>query len=398
MLRAWRETGQTLSVGHCYRRAAGHRTMKKLIEDGTLGRPLWAEAAFTNPAGQGFTKDRWRYFKAECPGGPLMQMGIHHCDTLRYLLGKPTRVTGHHKHLATPAEIDDVSMSVYEHESGAISNVTTCFTSPDIFSMKLHGTEAALHLEMIRSNITLAERTNAETTLRIEKKGEKRWTEVPLPEMTNMVRDELDEFAECVREGKAPETGPAEGVYALALVEGSVRSAEEGGRSIWRRFSMASISRARAPADFFAGGPATALPAAMLLAPAVLAVMLFAAFLIAPPPAGAKEPEGGVFPGEKDRLPAKEEKDALGLLFGEAELFLASEERPPENFRVFWALENPKRFSARKEAEGAPRPPMDFLGWGMIAWRGKRSTSRRSAPRGGSGWAPPPRRIEWRGR
>ena len=28
--------------------------------------------------------------------------------------------------------------------------------------------------------------------------------------------------------GKAPETGPAEGVYALAMVEGSVRSAEEG--------------------------------------------------------------------------------------------------------------------------------------------------------------------------
>jgi predicted dehydrogenase len=228
VIKAWRETGHVLSVGHCYRRAAGHRTMKKLIEDGTLGRPLWAEAAFTNPAGQGFTKDRWRYFKAECPGGPLMQMGIHHCDTLQYLLGKPTRVTGHHKHLATPAEIDDVSMSVYEHESGAISNVTTCFTSPDIFSMKLHGTEAALHLEMIRENITFAERTNAETTLRIERRGESDWTEVPLPEMTDMVQDELEEFAGCVREGKAPETGPAEGVYALAMVEGSVRSAEEG--------------------------------------------------------------------------------------------------------------------------------------------------------------------------
>jgi predicted dehydrogenase len=119
-------------------------------------------------------------------------------------------------------------MTLFEHESGAVSNVTTCFTSPDIFSMKLHGTEAAVHLEMIRENIVLAERTNEETTLKIEKKGETGWTYVPLPSMTDMVQDELEEFASCARSGAAPETGPAEAVYALAMVEGSVRSAEEG--------------------------------------------------------------------------------------------------------------------------------------------------------------------------
>ncbi len=228
VLKAWRETGLVLAVGHCYRRAAGHRVMKQLIEDGTVGRPLWAEAAFTNPAGQGFTKDKWRYFKDECPGGPLMQMGIHHCDTLQYLLGKPVRVTGVHKHLATPAEIDDVTMTIYEHESGAVSNVTTCFTSPGVFSMKLHGTEAALSLEMIRGNMTLAERTNEETSLAIQKKGEAGWTPVALPPMTDMIQDELEDFADSVREGRAPETGPSESIYALAMVEGSVRSAEAG--------------------------------------------------------------------------------------------------------------------------------------------------------------------------
>ncbi|HBK80528.1 MAG TPA: hypothetical protein DDZ83_12810 [Nitrospinae bacterium] len=228
VFKAWRKAGRTLAVGHCYRRAAGHRMMKRMIDDGTLGRPLWAEAAFTNPAGQNFTTDRWRYFKSECPGGPLMQMGIHHCDTLQYLLGKPMRVTGLHKRLATPAEIDDVSMTLYEHESGAVSNVTTCFTSPNMFTMKLHGTEAALHLEMVRENLTFAERTNEETTLLIEKKGETGWMQVELPAMRDMVQDELEEFARCARSGDAPETGPAEAVHALAMVEGSVRSAEEG--------------------------------------------------------------------------------------------------------------------------------------------------------------------------
>lgn len=229
VLQAWRNSGKVLSVGHCYRRAAGHRVMKHLIDDGSVGRPLWAEAVFTNPAGQGFTKDKWRYFKEECPGGPLMQMGIHHCDTLQYLLGKPTSVTGVHKHLATPAEIDDVTMTIFEHENGTISNVTTCFTSPGAYSMKLHGTEGALFLEIIRENMTLAERTNEETTLSIMKKGEAGWKPIKLPTMTDMIQDELEEFADCAREKKLPETGPIEAIYALGMVEGSVRSSELGG-------------------------------------------------------------------------------------------------------------------------------------------------------------------------
>ena len=46
VLKAWRASGKTLAVGHCYRRAAGHRKIRALIEDGTIGRPLWAEAVF----------------------------------------------------------------------------------------------------------------------------------------------------------------------------------------------------------------------------------------------------------------------------------------------------------------------------------------------------------------
>jgi predicted dehydrogenase len=41
-------------------------------------------------------------------------------------------------------------------------------------------------------------------------------------------KDELDEFAECVRAGEPPETGLLEATYALAMVEGSVRSSAAG--------------------------------------------------------------------------------------------------------------------------------------------------------------------------
>jgi len=55
-------------------------------------------------------------------------------------------------------------------------------------------------------------------------------------------------------------------------------------------------------------------------------------------PAGAGEPERGVFPGEESRLPGEEERKALGLLFREATLFL-SPQSPPTGAGVSWSSE-----------------------------------------------------------
>ena len=228
VLKAWKASGRVLAVGHCYRRAAGHRKLKEMIGQGVAGTPLWAEAVFANPLGLALTPDKWRYFRATCPGGPLMQMGVHHCDTLNYLMGRPVRVTGVHKKLATPAEIDDVTMTIVEHEGGPVSCIMCSFVTPGVYTLRVHGTAAVLSLEMIRKNQTLAHLTNQETTLRIQKMGEAGWTPVPLPELPDMILDELDEFAGCARCGGTPETGFREAVEALALVEGSTRSAETG--------------------------------------------------------------------------------------------------------------------------------------------------------------------------
>ena len=133
-----------------------------------------------------------------------------------------------HKKLATPAEIDDVTMTITEHEGGPVSTLMTSFVTPGVFTLKLHGTQAVVSLEMVRENITLAHRTNDETTLAIQKAGEAGWADVPVPEMADMILDEVEEFADCARTGAAPETGPREAIHALAQVEGSCRSAEAG--------------------------------------------------------------------------------------------------------------------------------------------------------------------------
>ena len=101
-----------------------------------------------------------------------------------------------------------MTMTITEHEGGPVSSLMTSFVTPGVFTLKLHGTQAVVSLDMVRENITLAHRTNDETTLAIQKAGEAGWTDVPVPEMADMIIDEVEEFADCARTGTPPETGP----------------------------------------------------------------------------------------------------------------------------------------------------------------------------------------------
>src|SRR3954451_9332567 len=88
---ACREAGVTLMVGHAFRRLGAARKVAQLVEEGALGRVVLAEATFSLPGA--LTPDKWRAHRGRNPGGPLMQLGIHHVDTLASWLGEPVGAT-----------------------------------------------------------------------------------------------------------------------------------------------------------------------------------------------------------------------------------------------------------------------------------------------------------------
>lgn len=78
---------RVFSIGHSARRISGHRAMKDWIDSGRLGGISMAEAHFTTRRGFALTPESWRYFAGNSPGGSLIQLGVHHTDTLQFLLG-----------------------------------------------------------------------------------------------------------------------------------------------------------------------------------------------------------------------------------------------------------------------------------------------------------------------
>jgi predicted dehydrogenase len=89
MAAACAEARVTLMVGHAFRRLGAARRVTSLIAEGALGRVVLAEATFSLPGV--LTPDKWRSQRDRNPGGPLMQLGIHHVDTLASWLGARRR-------------------------------------------------------------------------------------------------------------------------------------------------------------------------------------------------------------------------------------------------------------------------------------------------------------------
>lgn len=215
------KAGITLQVGHCCRRLGAARKVKELLTAGRLGQIVLAEANFSLPST--LTPDKWRYYRESCPGGPLMQLGVHHADTLQYWLGPVKRVQGSFARLSTEAEIDDVGSALIEFESGTRGTLNSSYVSPKTFYLRLFGTEANLFYETDMSIWPNAEKMDPATTLTLQTKS---GSETIAFETRDMLMDELDEFARCVRGEAVPETGAAEGLAALQVIRGALESHE----------------------------------------------------------------------------------------------------------------------------------------------------------------------------
>jgi UDP-N-acetyl-2-amino-2-deoxyglucuronate dehydrogenase len=218
MRRACAGAGVTLMVGHAFRRLGAARRVKELLDEGALGRVILAEANMSLPGS--FRPGAWRAERGRNPGGPIMQLGIHHVDTLAYWLGPVRRASGRFAHVHSQADIDDVGVVTLEFESGALAALTGSYVSPKTLTLRLLGTEAVLDYRTDFSVWPDARALDGVTTLSV---GD----EPVAFEERDMLAEELAEFGRCIRGEAEPETGADEGIAALGTVLAALESSAE---------------------------------------------------------------------------------------------------------------------------------------------------------------------------
>jgi len=214
---ACRRAGVVVAVGHQRRRQAASRALKRLVDEGALGRVAQVEGNFSADIGFNLKPGMWRTDRAETPGGAMTNLGIHHVDTFQYLLGPIVRVMALSRRLAlTDVPIDDTTSILFEFASGGLGYLGTSWVHANRTTViTLYGTEAQAWSEADGARLFLARRGASERT------------EVSLTPVDAVV-EELAEFARCVRERGAPEVGGEVATANVAVLEAIVESIETG--------------------------------------------------------------------------------------------------------------------------------------------------------------------------
>lgn len=234
MIAACEKAGVTLMVGHYRRRNSGIRKIKNLLSEGVIGKPVAVEACMSNYVGFELTPDkfRWRGDDTGCPAGPLMTMGIHHVDVFNYLLGPIEKVSSFQKKLYIPADVVDVTTTICEFESGILGYLGANYTSPKANWMYIYGTNANILWSILVPDLSfdgyLKAMANQDRYTRVrlfEKKKDR--VEMPL-DSADPFLEEIDEFADCIKTGKHPETDGTGALVALTFIRAAIESAKEG--------------------------------------------------------------------------------------------------------------------------------------------------------------------------
>ncbi|ONI91826.1 oxidoreductase [Saccharothrix sp. ALI-22-I] len=113
-----------------HRFGSGAVRLRRLLAEGTLGRPLLASANTLWFRDDDYFAVPWRGSWELEGGGPTMGHGIHQFDLLLSILGQWTSVTAVAARQARPTDTEDVSAALVRFDSGAVATVVNSVVSP----------------------------------------------------------------------------------------------------------------------------------------------------------------------------------------------------------------------------------------------------------------------------
>lgn len=231
MVAAADAAGRVLMVHENFRWQSAIRAAAAEIAAGAVGAPFWGRISFRS----GFDVYAGQPYLATDPRFIIQDLGIHILDVARFLFGDVARLSAATRRVNPRIRGEDVATMLLCHENGVTSVVDCSYATRrarDAFPetlLEIDGAEGTLRLD-------------AGYRLTVENPGGARardvappllpWAERPWHNVQESVLLIQRHFADCLREGRAPETSGADNLATLALVEAAYASAAAGGASL----------------------------------------------------------------------------------------------------------------------------------------------------------------------
>ena len=219
MVAAARAAGLVFATNHHLRCSGSHRTVRRLVAEGRIGRVLSLRvhhAVFLPPHLQG-----WRIDNPSAGGGVIPDITVHDADCVRFLTGEdPVSVVAQAGVSGMGQGVEDSVMSVWTLPSGAMVSSHESFTHGFAGTgLEVHGTEGSIFARGVMTQAPVGE------IALVTAKGTEA---VPFPG-DDLYAVAVDEFLAAVEGRGRPAADGVDGVKSLAVAL-AVREAAASGR------------------------------------------------------------------------------------------------------------------------------------------------------------------------
>jgi predicted dehydrogenase len=233
MVAACHAAGARFGAGLMMRFQAQHRAARKMIEDGRLGKPVFARAQLScwYPPIAG----AWRQDPARSGGGAVMDLAGHCLDLLEMFFGPAARVTCVTTRGVHDYPVEDGAVVTLQFANGALGVADTFFSVRDESSrnaLELYGSAGSIH-----ATGTLGQGRQGEMVARLQPAaaaydpGQARpaIADVPIaPAPVNVYHAEIEEFSQAILDGREPANHGGLGLRSQRLLAACYASAQEG--------------------------------------------------------------------------------------------------------------------------------------------------------------------------
>jgi predicted dehydrogenase len=215
----------TVGVGYNWRFQPALQEMRRMLDDGRLGKLLHIEGNFCGPSVYRFGREHWRQQRDEGPAGGMTGRGVHVVDAMLYLAGQVDTVYAQSRRIALDYGIDDTTSMLFDFRGGATAYLATVIATAESWRMQVFGSKGwaevgdVEHLTTWDMKVCFVDPENLHTHHRPQR--------VTLPQ-TSTERAELENFADAVAERRPLAVAGGDEEHGVAVLEAILESAKAG--------------------------------------------------------------------------------------------------------------------------------------------------------------------------
>ncbi|MCW5575606.1 MAG: Gfo/Idh/MocA family oxidoreductase [Burkholderiales bacterium] len=223
-VRTCAKKGVTLAVGYNWRFQPALQEIRRMLDDGRLGRLLHIEGNFCGPSVYWYPKDHWRQHKDEGPGG-MTGRGVHVVDAMLYLAGHIDTVYSQSFRRTLDYGIDDTTSMLFRFRGGASGYLGTFIATAETWRMQVFGSKGWVEVGDIEHLGTWQMKV---CLLNPDDLRERKRPEVLTFPDTSTERAELEHFARAVAGRKPLAVAGGDEIHGVTVLESILESARSG--------------------------------------------------------------------------------------------------------------------------------------------------------------------------